>query len=229
MTQATRRDLRGMLLLGHRGDARRAPENSIDALLAALAVPGSDGVEFDVRAARDGTPVLSHDPTLWRVLGHRDRIRSRSTGELAALGVPTLGEVLHALPPSAFVDVELKEDVGATVVPILRAARGPGLANAVVSSFDEASLSTVRRLAPDWPTWLNADRLDRAAVERALAIGCRGIAAGHRSITAETAAAAAEAGLEVAAWTIRRLGTLRRLAVLGVVAVCAEGEALDGR
>jgi glycerophosphoryl diester phosphodiesterase len=220
---------RRVLVLGHRGDARRAPENSIDALLAALAVPGCDGVELDVRAARDGTPVLSHDPTLRRVHGRGERVRSLSTGALAALGVPTLREALQALPPRAFVDVELKEDVGVAAVAVLRAVRGPDLANAVISSFDEATLLTVRRLAPGWPTWINVDRLDDAAVKRAVEIGCRGIAAGHRSITSETAAAARAVGLEVAAWTVRRPGTLRRLASLGVVAACAEGAALDGR
>jgi glycerophosphoryl diester phosphodiesterase len=218
-----------LLVLGHRGDARVAPENSIEALIAALAVPGCDGVEFDVRASRDGTPVLSHDPTLRRVHGRRDRVGSLSTGELAAFGVPSLREALQVLPPRAFVDVELKEDVGVAVVAVLRAVRGPDLASAVVSSFDEASLLTVRRLAPGWPTWLSSSRLDASAVERAVALGCRGIAAGHRSIVADTVVVATAEGLDVAAWTVRRLSTLERLARLGVVAACVEDEALDGR
>jgi glycerophosphoryl diester phosphodiesterase len=218
-----------ILVLGHRGDARLAPENSIDSLLAALVVPGCDGVEFDVRAARDGTPVLSHDPTLRRVHGRRERVRSLSTGALAAVGIPTLREALQVLPPRAFVDVELKEDVGVAAVAVLRAVRGPDLTYAVVSSFDENALLTVRRIAPGWPTWLNADRLDAEAVRRAVALGCRGIAAGHRSIRADTVVVAAAAGLEVAAWTVRRRSTLERLARLGVVAACVEDEALGGR
>jgi glycerophosphoryl diester phosphodiesterase len=218
-----------LLVLGHRGDARVAPENSIEALIAALVVPGCDGVEFDVRASRDGTPVLSHDPTLHRVHGRHDRVGSLSTGELAAFGVPSLREALQVLPPRAFVDVELKEDVGVAAVAVLRAVRGPDLANAVVSSFDENALLTVRRIAPGWPTWLNAERLDAEAVRRAVALGCRGIAAGPRSIRADTVVAATAAGLEVAAWTVRRRSTLERLARLRVVAACVEGAALDGR
>ena len=101
------------LVLAHRGDARGRPENTIDALLAALAVPGCDGLEFDVRAARDGTPVLAHDATLRRAssAGASGWI-DLATAELAAVGVPTLREALAALPPRAFLDVELKEDVG---------------------------------------------------------------------------------------------------------------------
>ena len=46
------------LRLAHRGDWRRAPENTLAAFLAALAVPGCDGLEFDVRASADGVPVV---------------------------------------------------------------------------------------------------------------------------------------------------------------------------
>ena len=61
------------LRLAHRGDWRRAPENTIAAFLAALDVPGCDGLEFDVRAAADGVPVVIHDDTLARVQGSRAR------------------------------------------------------------------------------------------------------------------------------------------------------------
>ena len=39
------------LRLAHRGDWRAAPENSLAAFLAALAIPACDGLEFDVRAS----------------------------------------------------------------------------------------------------------------------------------------------------------------------------------
>ena len=214
-------------VLAHRGDARHGPENTLDAFLAALAVPGCDGLEFDVRAARDGTPVLAHDDTLARVFDRPESVADLSLTELAAIGVPTLREVLETVPPRAFLDVELKEDVGAVVVPILRSVRGPDLVNAVVSSFDDAALRTVRRLAPGWPTWLNADHLDSDAIARALALGCRGIAAGEASIDAAGMAAAWSADLEVAAWTVRTPETLVRLTTLGVVAACVEAAALD--
>jgi glycerophosphoryl diester phosphodiesterase len=52
------------LRLAHRGDWRNAPENSLAAMQAALAIPGCDGLEFDVRASSDGVPILLHDPSL---------------------------------------------------------------------------------------------------------------------------------------------------------------------
>ena len=59
------------LRLAHRGDWRRAPENTLAAFLAAIAVPGCDGLEFDVRASADGVPVVIHDETLSASRGSR--------------------------------------------------------------------------------------------------------------------------------------------------------------
>src|SRR4029079_15624719 len=97
------------LILAHRGDWSRADENSLDAFAAALRRPGVDGVEFDVRGAGDGTPVVIHDATLGRLRGVRRRVRDLSVGQLRELGVRTLAEILEALPAPFFLDIELKE------------------------------------------------------------------------------------------------------------------------
>jgi glycerophosphoryl diester phosphodiesterase len=216
-----------LLVLSHRGHARGLAENTVDALLAGLAVPGCDGLEFDVRAARDGTPVLAHDETLLRVFGDPRRVVDLSTGELSAVGVHTLFEVMEVIPERAFLDVELKEDVGAACVPVLRATRGPDLANAVLSSFHDDAIATVRSVAPSWPVWLNTLALDDVSIARAVALGCSGVSADHETITAATVAAARRAGLVVAAWTGRTRETLARLAALDVFAACVEEAALD--
>ena len=78
--------------LAHRGDWRHAPENSLGSIAAALAVPGCDGVEFDVRLSSDGVPVLLHDETLDRVQGRPgrvDEVRRRSSRSLACRRWPT--------------------------------------------------------------------------------------------------------------------------------------------
>ena len=69
------------LRLAHRGDWRRAPENTIAAFRAALAVPGCDGLEFDVRSARNGIPVVIHDETLDRVQRVPGRVATMTTDE----------------------------------------------------------------------------------------------------------------------------------------------------
>jgi len=216
------------LRLAHRGDWRRGPENSLTALTAALAVPACDGVEFDVRRSADDVPILLHDPTLERVVGRPERPDELPARALEDLGVPTLAEVLAALPRRAFLDVELKEDVGPAVVEVLAAGRGPNLDRAVVSSFEPSALERVARKAPRWPRWLNRWDLDPASIDLAVELGCVAIAAEWHAIDARSAARVRAAELELVAWTVRRRPTFARLARLGVTGVCVEGPALDG-
>jgi len=217
-----------MLRLAHRGDWRRAPENTLAALQAAIAVPGCDGVEFDVRVSSDGVPVLLHDATLQRVQGRPDGVDRVKARDLEDVGIPSLADVLVAIPHRAALDVELKGRHDRTVVEILAAGRGPGLVNAVVSSFDPDTLERVAGLAPAWPRWLNAWDLSTDTILRAVELGCRVIAVDFHVIDHGSLAAARAADLEIAAFTVRRRSTYGRLQRLGVVAACVEGAALDG-
>jgi glycerophosphoryl diester phosphodiesterase len=217
------------LRLAHRGDHRRFHENTLAAFRAALGVPGCDGLEFDVRAAADGTPVVLHDDTLQRVHGRSDRVHDVHADQLEGLGVPTLDAVMALVPGWAFLDVELKEDVAAAVADTLRVARGHEFAGVAVSSFDAKVLASAAATAPSLPRWLNVDGLDRETIELAAGLRCRAVSVAWSAIDRRGVDAARAAGLDVAAWTVRRRSTFDRLARLGVVAVCVEGKALDSR
>jgi glycerophosphoryl diester phosphodiesterase len=216
------------LLLAHRGDHRTLTENSLDALVAATDIPGCDGVELDIRASSDGVPVVVHDPTLSRVQHRREAVADLTAAELESLGVPRLEGVLRALPRRAFLDVELKESFGREIVEILAAGRGPELNHAVLSSFDPEVIARIRALVPGWPWWLNARDLSAVTIATATELGCVGVSAEVGAVGARTVRAARAAGLQVAAWTVTRRSTFRRLVELGVVAVCVDGEALTG-
>ena len=217
-----------MLRLAHRGDWRLAPENTLAALQAALAVPGCDGVEFDVRLSADGVPVLYHDETMQRVHGRPDRVDAVSARDLEDIGVPSLADALHAVPHRSTVNVDLKGLHDRTVVEVLASGRGPGLVNAVVSSFEPVTLERVGGLAPAWPRWLNAWYLSAATIRQAVELGCQAISIDFHVIDHGSLAAARAAGLDVAAWTVRRRTTYGRLQRLGVIAACVEAAALDG-
>jgi len=220
--------LRRALRLAHRGDWRRAPENTLPAFVAALAIPGCDGLEFDVRAARGGVAVCYHDDTLTRVHGIDRPVDEMTVDELEGLGIPTLESVLTTLPRRAFLDVELKGDPGRGAFEALVTGRGPGLERAVVSSFEPAALERIAGLAPPWPRWLNARDADPATIAAAVELGCRGVSVEWHALDAAAIARARAANLDVATWTVRRRPTYARLERLGVVAVCVEAAALDG-
>ena len=216
------------LRLAHRGDWRRAPENSLAAFRAALAVPGCDGLEFDVRAARGGVLVCYHDDTLKRVHHIDRRVAELDAGDLAAIGVATLEAVLAAVPRRAFLDVELKEDLGRSVFEVLASRRGPRLERAVVSSFLPAALERIAGLAPAWPRWLNTRDAEPATIGMARELGCRGISVEWRALDRSALARARAVDLDVAAYTVRRRPTFARLERLGAAAICVERAALDG-
>ena len=217
-----------MLRLAHRGDWRHAPENSLGALAAALAVPGCDGVEFDVRVSGDGIPMLVHDETLERVYGRTGRVDAMSARELEAAGIASLADALAMIPHRATIDVDLKGPHDRAVVEVLAAGRGPGLVNGTVSSFVPDTLERIGRLVPAWPRWLNSYELSEATIQTAAELGCQAVSVDFRVIDQASFAAAQAAGLEVAAWTVRRRATYGRLQRLGVIVTCVEAAALDG-
>lgn len=163
------------LIVGHRGASSVAPENTLAAFARALD-DGADGVEFDVRLARDHVPVVVHDANLRRTALRPERVNQLDSAELrrvdagswfnrrfpalaraefAREGVPTLSETLALVGPrSRVIYVEMKCDAGEDYPRLAREVVGrireQGLTGrAVVKSFDHAALAEVTRLAPE--------------------------------------------------------------------------------
>ena len=59
--------------IAHRGYKSQYPENTISAFDAAVRV-GANAIETDLHLSKDGIVVLSHDPTLKRCFGLKDKI-----------------------------------------------------------------------------------------------------------------------------------------------------------
>ncbi|MEX5631412.1 glycerophosphodiester phosphodiesterase [Parafrankia sp. FMc2] len=98
-----------MEVLGHRGSRTPGPENTVEAVDAALRA-GADGVELDIRRSADGDLVCVHDARLPR-LGGRAVLR-RSTRELASRGIPTLTDVLDVWAGRGRLILEIKNQPG---------------------------------------------------------------------------------------------------------------------
>lgn len=172
-------------IIGHRGASARAPENTLAAFALALE-GGADGVEFDVRLARDGVPVVIHDATLDRTTSRAGTVEALESQELTTLDagswfnarrpalareayarerIPTLADVFDRFGRSArLLYVEMKCDDPALASPLARAVveavrAHDGLAERVViKSFAHESISEVKRLAPELRTAALFDR-----------------------------------------------------------------------
>lgn len=203
-------------------------------MLAALEVPGCDGLEFDLRNSADRVPVLLHDADLARVQKVPVPCATLTAADLAGHGIPTLKDVLDAVDCDVFLDVELKERVDAAI-DLLELERGrvgddgtPQLRSAVLSSFELEILAWLGETRPSWPRWLNAYDLSPKTLEVANELGCEAISVEWRAIDKDSVERAREVGLGVAAWTVREAAAYERLASLGLRAICVEASALDG-
>ena len=163
------------LIIGHRGASARAPENTLAAFRLALE-EGADGLELDVRLARDGVPVVIHDATLDRTALRDGAVETLDSDELSSLGagtwfnrhnpslaqepftrecIPTLAQVFEHFGGRARVlYVEMKCEDPANGAPLARAVveltRAHDLADrVVVKSFAHALVRESKRLAPE--------------------------------------------------------------------------------
>jgi glycerophosphoryl diester phosphodiesterase len=97
-----------LLLLGHRGARRYAPENTLVAFDLALK-HGSDGFEFDVRGTASRQSIICHDPKLNRLVIRRHTFKQlQASCASIEEWPPSLEDVLDRYSRSAFLNIEVK-------------------------------------------------------------------------------------------------------------------------
>ena len=74
------------LVVAHRGASALAPENTLAAFTRAID-DGAEGIEFDVRLAKDNVAVVFHDSTLSRTAKRDSRLSDFTSAELAKLDI----------------------------------------------------------------------------------------------------------------------------------------------
>lgn len=227
-------------VIGHRGAAARAPENTLAGLRRAKAL-GCDWVEFDVRLTGDGALVLCHDPWLDRTTNGSGLVSAKSLAAIrecdagswfdpnfAGERVPTLDEaLLLAAELDLGVNVEIKSDRGreyataaavATTVQQLR-GRSPAL---LVSSFLPSALAALRDFAPMIPRGVLFRFIPRGWAQIALRLGCTMIGADQRRLRPRRIAAIRAAGYKLATFTVNDPARARLLFNWGVNSVFSD-------
>jgi glycerophosphoryl diester phosphodiesterase len=162
------------LIIGHRGAAAVAPENTIVSFKRAI-TDGADGIEFDVRLARDGVAVVIHDSDLRRTALREGAIASLPSTELREINagnwfnlrfpalsraeyeqatIPTLAEVFELFRErDGVLYVEMKcvvaesRAIAAEVAKLIRAH--DFTTRAVVESFTLEAIAEIKRVAPE--------------------------------------------------------------------------------
>ena len=218
------------LVIAHRGASGTHPENTMAAFRRAVEL-GADMVELDVQLTRDGEVVVFHDAMLERTTDGTGPLSALSLAELRRLDagrwrgaafagerVPTLAEVLAAVPLPVNVELKPERDDDGLEARALAVVERAGAAQRVVfSSFAGGALERLRARAPSATLavlWEH-DPVPHA-IRLAERVSARALHLRKEAATPPAVAAARAAGLTVRVWTVNAQAEFDRLVTAGV-------------
>jgi glycerophosphoryl diester phosphodiesterase len=228
-------------VIGHRGAAASAPENTLAGLRRA-ALLGARWVEFDVRLTADDVPILLHDARLERTTDGRGRAAARPLAfirrldagswfapDFAGERVPTLEEALLLLGEFGLgANVELKAErgrarrTGARVAAAIARSWPSALPPPLVSSFLPLALAGLREQAPELACGLLFRALPGNWRALAARLGCLTIHADQRFLDPAAVAELRRSGYSLLAYTVNDGARARSLFAWGVTAVFSD-------
>ena len=225
------------VVIGHRGAAAAAPENTLAAVESGLA-QGADFVEIDVQETADGAIAVVHDSDLMRVAGvdlkiwnaTRERLAQIDIGSwfaprFAAERVPLLAEVLQRARGRGKVLIELKdyghdEQLEQRVVDLVETLGLPG--DVAFMSLEYDQVRRMQSLRPQWSTGL----LTAKAVGDLTALDADFLAVNAGLATRRLVQRAHARGKKVYAWTLNDPVQMFRMLNLGVDGLITDKPAL---
>jgi glycerophosphoryl diester phosphodiesterase len=228
-------------VIGHRGAAASAPENTLAGFRKAKAL-GCRWVEFDVRLTADGEPVVLHDNRLERTTDGRGRVSRLSLAAIrrhdagnwfdpsfAGERVPRLEEVLTLLAELALgANVELKAtraketETGAVVAELLSRTWHGDPTHLLISSFQAGVLAAARDRAPHLARGILFRRVPQNWRAVAGALGSATIHADHRRLRPVIVSEIRQAGYPLLAYTVNNPQRAKTLFDWGVTSVFSD-------
>lgn len=142
-----------MKIVGHRGAAGYAPENTKLSFETAIMI-GCDRAELDVRLSKDNHVVVIHDKEISRVTNGTGLVHELSLEQLQSFElpdgqtIPTLQEVIDFCKGRIDVQIELK--ARGTPKPVHKILMQKSFADhAIITSFDAELLKEIKELNPE--------------------------------------------------------------------------------
>lgn len=214
-------------VVGHRGAAAYAPENTLESFREAKR-RGAPWIETDVKLTADGVPILMHDASLKRTMGI-DRLVSRTRAADLPSDVPTFEAAIACwrdLGLGANVEIKPCEgreaETARVAVETLRRCWPQSLPAPLLSSFKDASLAAAQEAAPEFARAILIDRLEDNWRARAEAVGAVGVNTNGKFLTAPRAVEIRAAGYLLGVYTIDDGQVARALVGMGVQCVITD-------
>lgn len=229
-------------VIGHRGAAAHAPENTL-AGFACAARLGVRWIELDVQLTADGLPVVFHDDRLERTTDGHGLLVEASLADLRRLDaggwfaerfaderVPTLAEALSLLVKQGqglCLEVKADETRGeqtaraalACVEEHWPADDGPPL---LWSSFARSALAALAETAPAWPRGLLVERLPADWQDAVRRLGCGSLHIDQAALDEAVVRTVKDEGLALLAYTVNDRARAEQLWGWGTDAVFSD-------
>ncbi|MEO8863370.1 MAG: glycerophosphodiester phosphodiesterase family protein [Candidatus Saccharimonadales bacterium] len=206
-----------MDIIGHRGAAGLALENTLESIIAATEA-GVDGVEVDVRVTKDKKLVLSHDRNTGRVSAKTVSINSHSLAALKKLmlhnggKMASLGDAYKAAGGTSLV-VEGKDDGWARPLALFMQRQTKPL-HCKVISFNHQELYTFSLLMPRVPTYALEKTKPFDVMHTAKLLGFTGVNLNFWILNPVTYLLAKRYKLEIIVYTVDKPWMARFLRIL---------------
>lgn len=228
-------------VVGHRGAATYAPENTLASLREARR-RGAGWVEFDVKLSGDGVAILMHDNSLRRTTG-LDRLAAATpwaeiqgldagawmAPRFAGQRVPSFAEAIACLAEEGLgANVEIKPcrgreaETARATVEALRKHWPTRLPTPLLSSFQDAALAAALEVGPEFPRAILIDALKDDWRARAQAVGAVGVNTNGKKLVPAMAAEIKAAGYLLSVYTINDPARARALVAMGVDCVITD-------
>lgn len=228
-------------VIGHRGAAASAPENTLAGFRRAAAL-GVTWVEFDVKLTADKVPVLVHDDSLKRTTGRDVPLSDVPFDDLGAFDagawfsadfagepIPSLEQALMLfLELGQHPNIEIKPSPGqetATVertLAVLERLWPADKPAPLISSFAIESLEALQRLAPALPRGFLFETLPSDWAQTSTRLGFATIHHNSETVTAAQVAETKAAGYGLVVHTVNEPERARELVSWGIEAVITD-------
>jgi glycerophosphoryl diester phosphodiesterase len=214
-------------VIGHRGAAAMAPENTWAGFDLALEL-GVDAIETDVRATRDGVLVLLHDELLDRTTDGTGPVQEADWAAVQCLDagawfdaryagerIPALETTLARYGQRTHLVLEIKQEgVEAATLAMVRSA---GLLERVTfTSFSFPIVAWLKSTCPEARVGYLSPEVGPEAVERAIEAGLDQFCPPAGSVTRTLVLDWQRRGLDVRAWGVRDVELMQRAVRAGV-------------
>jgi glycerophosphoryl diester phosphodiesterase len=223
-----------VIVIGHRGNASEAPENTLASFKSAFGTPAKF-VELDVWRSLDGELMVIHDDSVDRTTNGKGQVKKLPFSEIRKLDagskfnpkfagekIPTLEEVLDTVKHHKNVVIEIK-DVGAEEKALQLVARKKMVRDVLFASFSSEVGAHLKNLHPRarfmqfiWePKKIDAAEADRL-IKGMESIDCRILGINFDCITPALVDAIHAKKMLLNAWTVDNPEDMKSLAAMGV-------------